>query len=39
MKIAVVEDKKEYADRLAKQLKKYQEEFHEIVETSFSATG
>lgn len=39
MKIAVVEDKKEYADRLAKQLKKYQEEFHEIVEIVFFSNG
>ena len=39
MKIAVVEDKKEYANRLAKQLKKYQEEFHEIVEIVFFSNG
>lgn len=39
MKVAVVEDNRNYADRLAKQLKKFQQEYHEVADVVFFSNG
>lgn len=39
MKVAIVEDNKSYADQLARQLKKFQQEYHEVVNIVHFSNG